>query len=416
MTNVVQVKNVIAILMVLLSINFQLTAQKIYPEHKLALINARIVDVDNESIRDGSIFINNGKIEAIHYSTEVNTDGYDVVDLEHSYLMPGMIDVHTHLNSLASAERALLSGVTTVRSASVPAFQDVSISEMVYNNQLDGPDMIPAGVYVTPFLNETILADPRLGILKDTVDSEDELRHLVRINIDRGAKVIKTRGTERAGLPETDPRKQTFTTQQLEWIVDEASKSNIPVIIHAHGDEGARAAVIAGARSIEHGTYLSDETLQLMKDKDVFLVPTYITLLDLVEPGGDYDNPVIHMRGKYMIPKSQRTIQSAMRIGVKIATGADNRYTAKTTSRVSMEVEEYIKLGMAPWQALKTTTTIAAELCEIDHYTGKIKVGYEADLIAITDNPIEDPKALQDVIMVMSNGNMSLLRLPFGKN
>lgn len=325
-----------------------------------------------------------------------------------------MIDVHTHLNSIASAKRALMSGVTTVRGASVPAFQDVSISLMVENGQLDGPDMIPAGVYVTPFLNETILADPRLGILRDTVDSEEELRHLVKINIDRGAKVIKTRGTERAGLPTTDPRKQTFTTQQLEWIVDEASKQNVPVIIHAHGDEGARAAVEAGARSIEHGTYLSDETLKLMKEKDVFLVPTYITLLDLVEPGGDYDDPVIHMRGKYMIPKSERTIKSAMKIGVKIATGADNRYSEKSTSRVSMEVEEYIRLGMDSWSALKTTTSVAAELCGIETLTGKIKVGYEADLIAVPDNPIEDSKALQDVIMVMSNGNLSLLRLPFG--
>ena len=253
-------------------------------------------------------------------------------------------------------------------------------------------------------------------ILSDTVDSETELRHLVKINIDRGAKVIKTRGTERAGLPTTDPRKQTFTTEQLKWIVDEAGQHNIPVMIHAHGDEGARAAVEAGARSIEHGTYLSDETLRLMKSKDVFLVPTFITLLDLVAPGGDYDDPVIHMRGKYMIPKSERMIKSAITMGVKIATGADNRYTEATTSRVSMEVEEYMRLGMPPWTALSTTTSLAAELCAIDHYTGKLKVGYEADLIAIPDNPIEDPKALQDVIMVMSNGNMSLLRLPFGKD
>ena len=390
--------------------------QKVYPEESFALTNTQIVDVLEQSITPGIVLIKNGKIESILKPGEDISSDYIILDLENAFLMPGMIDVHTHLNNLAAARRALISGVTTVRSASVPAFQDVSIHEMVMNNQLEGPDMIPAGVYVTPILGETILADPRLGILKDTIDTEEELRHLVKVNIERGAQVIKTRGTERAGLPETDPRLQTYTTQQLEWIVDEATKYDVPVIIHAHGDEGARAAVLAGAKSIEHGTFLSDETLSLMKERDVFLVPTYITLLDLVEPGGDYDNPVILMRGKYMIPKSERTIQSAIKMGIKIATGADNRYAAHSTSRVSMEVEHFMRLGMSPWEALATTTTNAAELLKIDDHTGSIQVGYEADLIAIPDDPTKDSKALQDVLFIMSNGHLVLNRLPFGRD
>jgi len=402
------------LILILVFTLFHSNAQKVYPNKKYALTNAQVVDIQNETIRSGTVLISNGKIESIIYQQYDKLKEYESIDLERSYLLPGMIDVHTHLNNLAAAERALMSGVTTVRSASVPAFQDVSISEMVFNGQLDGPDMIPCGVYVTPFLNETILADPRLGVLRGPVDEEGELRHLVRVNIDRGAKVIKTRGTERAGLPQTDPRKQTYTREQLGWVVDEANKHGVPVIIHAHGDEGARAAVQAGARSIEHGTFLTDETLKLMKENDVFLVPTYITLLDLTKPGGDYEHPVLEMRGSYMVPKSERTIKSAIRMGVKIATGADNRYAEKTTSRVSMEIEEFRRLGMGPWHALRTTTSLAAELLEIDEQTGKMQVGYEADLIVLPDNPITDAKALQDVIMVMSNGNLSLLRLPFG--
>ena len=406
---------IITFLIIASFINFSYT-QKVYPTSAYALINGQIVDIQNQTIVKATVLIKNGLIEKVQQPEESYDSTYEVIDLENSYLLPGMIDVHTHLSSLSAANRALISGVTTVRSASVPAFQDVSISEMTKNGFLEGPDMVACGVYVTPYLNETILADPRLGNLSENVDSEDELRQLVRINIDRGAEVIKTRGTERAGLPETDPRQQTYTKQQLEWIVDEASKSNIPVMIHAHGDEGARAAVEAGAKSIEHGTFLTDETLSLMKEKDVFLVPTYITLLDLVEPGGDYDNPVILMRGKYMIPRSQRTIKSAMKMGVKIATGADNRYTSESTSRVSMEVEEFVKLGMDPWEALKTTTINGAELLGIENSVGKIQPGFEADLIAVVDNPVEEKKALQDVVMVMSNGNLSLLRLPFSRN
>lgn len=146
--------------------------------------------------------------------------------------------------------------------------------ELVHSNRLPGPDVVPAGVYVSPNLEETVLADVRLGPLIKGVKSDDELRLLVNVNIDRGAKVIKTRGTERAGRPDTDPREQVYTEQQIQVIVEEAGKRNVPVMVHAHGDEGAKAAVLAGARSIEHGTFLSDETIwfssaYLLEDKIV---------------------------------------------------------------------------------------------------------------------------------------------------
>lgn len=398
---------------IILLLSTLITAQKIYPENTYVIVNARIVDISTQTISTGSILIHNGKIQG-RGEIEI-PDRAQVIDLNGAFIMAGMIDVHTHLDNLAAARRALMSGVTTVRSASVSAYQDVAISEMVYQGSLPGPDMIPCGVYVTPQLGETILADKRLAKLTGEVDDEQELRHLVRVNIDRGAKVIKTRGTERAGRPETDPRKQTYSTEQLEWIIDEASKADIPVMIHAHGDEGAYAAVAAGAKSIEHGTFLSEKTLRLMKETGAYLVPTYITLIDLIEPGGDYDDPVVHIRGKYMVPKSEWVIKKAMEIGVKIATGADNNYTPASTSRVSMEVEEFMRLGMPPWEALKTTTLNAAELLGIGDHTGQITKGYEADLIAIMDNPIENPKALQDVVLVMSNGNLVFNRLPFSK-
>jgi len=232
---------------------------------RLAIINAELIDGKSDRVQSGvTVLISDGKIESVKRGGKVPKD-YETIDIAGATLMPGFIDAHTHIRSLSSAKRALESGVTTVRSASTPNYQDVNLRELVKSGVLSGPDMVAAGVFVTPNLGETVLADPRLSVLMNGVNSEEELRMLVRINADRGVDFIKTRGTERAGLPNTDPRKQTYTQEQLAVIVDEANKHNIPVMAHAHGDEGGYAAVAAGVKSIEHGTYLSEKTLKLMK-------------------------------------------------------------------------------------------------------------------------------------------------------
>lgn len=408
-------KKIFLILLVLSC--YQVFSQKTYPTEKFAFTNVNLLTMESSEIQSNAVvLVSNGKIEKIGNSNLSIPKGYTILNMENTYLLPGMIDAHTHLSNLAAGERALKSGVTTVRSASTSAYQDVTFSELVKQGKFPGPDMIPTGVFVTPNIGETVLADPRLGNLMKDIQSEEDLRELVGINIDRGVGYIKTRATERAGLPDTDPRKQTYTEEQLHAVVDEAAKSNIRVMVHAHGDEGARAAVKAGAASIEHGSYLSEETLKLMKERGTYFVPTYITLVDLIEPGGDYDNPVLEMRGKYMLPQIEKAIKNAIQMEVKLVTGADNRYTSESTSRVSMEVEHFVRLGMDPYKAIKTTTSNAAELLGIEDNTGLIKEGYEADLIAIPYNPLVEITSLQDVIMVMSNGNLVFNRLPFRKD
>jgi imidazolonepropionase-like amidohydrolase len=329
--------------------------------------------------------------------------------------MPGFIDAHTHIRSLSSAKRALESGVTTVRSASTPNYQDVNLRELVKSGVLSGPDMVAAGVFVTPNLGETVLADPRLSVLMNGVNSEEELRMLVRINADRGVDFIKTRGTERAGLPNTDPRKQTYTQEQLAVIVDEANKHNIPVMAHAHGDEGGYAAVAAGVKSIEHGTYLSEKTLKLMKQKGTYLVPTFTTVVDLTEPGGDYDNPVLFIRGQHMLSALEKTVKRAYEIGIKIVTGADTGYGPNSVTRVGMEITNFVKLGMKPMDAIRSATSVGAELLQISDRTGTVTVGKEADLVVVPDNPLEDIRSVQDVVLVISNGVIAMNRLPFSK-
>jgi imidazolonepropionase-like amidohydrolase len=377
-----------------------------------ALTNANLFDGVNERITENvTVLVNDGRIERIA-TGDVNVPrGYTVIDIEGNFLMPGMIDVHTHIDSIERAKRALDSGVTTVRSASVSAYQDIGLRELVRSGKLAGPEVLAAGVYVTPNLGAAALADPRLVELFDGVNSDDDLRRLVNINIDRGVDVIKTRGTQRAGLPNTDPRQQVYTERQLRIVVEEAAKHDIPVLVHAHGDEGARAAVLAGARSIEHGTYLKTETLQLMKEHGTWFVPTHVTIVDLVEERFNY---VLRLRGRHMVPQLEKVMREAYELGVKFATGADNYYEAESINRISMEIEAFAKIGMSHFEALQAGTVNSAELLRIDDRTGRIAEGFEADMIVVPGNPLENLQVLEDVLLVMSNGQLALKRFPFG--
>ncbi len=381
-----------------------------------AIINVNLFNGFENKIHSSSIvFVKTGKVERIGKLGDTISKEYEIIDGLGYYMIPGMVDVHTHMDNLASAKRALETGVTTVRTAGVAAYQDVALMELSRSGKIAGPDVVPGGVYVSPNLEETILADTRLAPLINGVKTDDELKLLVNVNIDRGAKVIKTRGTERAGRPETDPREQVYTEQQIRVIVQEAGKRGVPVMIHAHGDEGARAAVLAGAKSIEHGTFLTDETLKLMKEKGTYLVPTYITLEDLTQPGGDYTGPVLELRGKFMMPQAEKVFRKAHELGIKIVTGADNNYTAVTTSRISLECQHFVRMGMTNFEAIQSATVLAAELLGLDKTSGRIEKGYDADLVLIPGNPLEEIRYLQDALFVMSNGQIALKRIPFGK-
>lgn len=379
----------------------------------LALTNANVFDGVDERIRENvTILIKDGRVERIEDGGADVPRGYDVIDCEGYYLMPGLFDVHTHIDTLDRAQRALESGVTTVRTASGTAFEDIGLRALARAGKMAGPDVVAAGLYVTPDLGNAVLADPRLVELADGVTSDDDLRLLVEVNIDRGVDVIKTRGTQRAGLPDTDPRQQVYTERQLRVIVEAASRRGVPVMVHAHGDEGARAAVLAGARSVEHGTYLSEETIRLMRERGTYFVPTYVTMAEMNEERYDY---VLRLRGRHMVPQLENAIRMAYAAGVPIATGADNYYDEESINRIAIEVEHFVRLGMTPFEALQSATTVAADLLDLGDRTGRIAAGYEADIILVPANPLIHVAALQDVLMVISNGRVAVKRIPFAK-
>lgn len=379
----------------------------------LVFKNANIVNgVDKEISVGQTLVVRNGVIDKILSPDAPLPEDSEIFDVENGYLLPGLIDAHAHVSSLENAERALQYGTTTIRSASVGSYADVAMQKLVQTGEFAGPEIIPAGVFVQPDLGEDVLGDPELaGFYNRKVESEEDLRKLVQINIDNGVQFIKTRSAERAGSPETDPRKQVYTEEQISFIVDEASQSDIPVMAHAHGS--VDAAVNAGVRSIEHGTYASREDLELMRKKDTYLVPTYSTVEDLTLPGGDYDHPVTNIRGQHMLPKMEETVQTAIEIGVKLVASTDSGYGPESFNRVPTEVINFVTLGMDPFEAIQSATLTAAELLQIEDRTGTIEEGKEADLIVVYDNPLEDIRALQDVVMVVSNGEVTLNRLPF---
>jgi len=384
------------------------------PQPYLALVNGNVLDVRTGGIEaNATIVLRDGKIASIGPGPA--PAGADIIDLEGRYVLPGLFDAHTHLDGLDRARRALHSGVTTARSASVGSYRDVVIGRMSKAGYIAGPDYLGAGVFVTPYIEDAVLASPSLMRLPVPIQSEEDLRALVRINVENGARVIKTRGTERAGRPDTDPREQVYTEAQLRAVVEEATRLGVFVLCHAHGDEGARAAVAAGVRSIEHGTYLSDETLRLMKERGTYFVPTYTTMIDLLEPGGDYDDPVVKFRGLHMLPRIEDTFRRARAVGIPIVTGADSSYGPESISRVSTEIVNYVKLGMSPLEAIQSGTIRAAELFGLEKETGALEPGLEADLIVIEKNPLEDIRVIQDIILVISNGRVGLKRLPFGR-
>ncbi len=385
------------------------------PPEPLALTNANVVDLRDGRVRAGvTLVLRDGKIESLGAGTVPG--GVRTIDVRGRYLLPGLVDAHTHIASFAAAQRALESGVTTARSSGVSYYFDMGFRELVKKGGVAGPDMVASGYHVRPRVaEEAFVSHPALFALMAGIDTADEIRQMVRANLAEGVEWIKILATERAGTADTDPRKQVYNEAELKAAVDEAAAKGVPVQAHAHGEEGAMAAVRAGVRSIEHGTYLSDDTLRLMKEKGTYYVPTYTTVVDLTQPGGDYDVPALRLRGEHMLPRLRQSVQHAHRFGVKLVTGADTSYGPGSLTRIAGEVASFVELGLSSLDALRSATSVAAEMLGKERSIGALEPGFEADLIAVEGNPLSDARSLQDPLLVISNGRVALNRLEFAK-
>lgn len=379
----------------------------------LVLANAHVIDVTSGTVRENvSVLVEGNRITGIVDGDVTAPAGARTVDLMGRYLAPGMMDGHTHVGNADQALRALRSGVTTMRSMGTAHYADVGMRELQRGGHLTAPEYLAAGYHVRPPAAEEFFQDhPEMGrFMESGIQGVEAVRAMTAAIVSRDVDFVKTNATERAGLPNTDPRKRFYSLEELTAIVDEAGSAGIPVAAHAHGDDGGRDAVLAGVRSIEHGTYLSPETLRIMAERGTYLVPTIAIVRDLTIPGGDYDNAALNMRGRHMLPRVQEMARNAHALGVKIVAATDTGYGPESTTTLAHELQEFVEVGMTPAEALRAATSTAAELMGISERTGRVEEGMEADLIVLERNPLDDIDVMLDVLMVVSDGKVIVMR------
>ena len=370
--------------------------------------HVNVVDgLSNTPAFDMTVAVTNGKITSVEKSRDDLYRTGARFDVQGKWLVPGYVDAHVHLADMERARTALRSGATTVRTMQCDRFVDIQIRDAHRQGREDLPDVVAAGYQIRPDMSPPFFEDfPQLADLRTRVGGADNVRRVVRALVSRGVDHIKFLATERAGTPETDPRKRTFSDDEVQALVDEARKAGLRVAAHAHGDEGALAAVKAGVHSIEHGTYLSDDTLALMHRKGTYYVPTFTVGRQAPSRPEDRDNPVLAERRREALPLRNRLTMLAEAGGVPLAAGTDLVYA---TAELSMadEALSLQKAGLSAVRVLQIMTSGSAKLLGVQDRTGAIKVGLEADFVILGANPLTALDALKDIRMVVNDGKVA---------
>jgi imidazolonepropionase-like amidohydrolase len=259
--------------------------------------------------------------------------------------------------------------------------------------------MRAAGVFVTPELGDTVLADPALAplaALPDGVRSPSDLRYLTRVNVSRGVDVVKTRANPRAGIAEQDPTELVYDREQIAAVVAAAGRAG--VLCHAYSEAGIDGAVRAGVTSIEHGVFVGDATIALMARKGTYFTPTMAAITGMASD----PDPILAERGRQYTPVLQAAVREAHARGVTVVAGTDSFGTA--VDPIGREVRLLIEAGLPHLDAIRAATTHAARLLRWSDRVGRLKRGYAADLVVVGANPLEDAAALEKIEVIVAQG------------
>ncbi|MFJ4841714.1 amidohydrolase family protein [Streptomyces sp. NPDC088746] len=355
-----------------------------------------------EVTENAVVVIRDGTVRAAGPRGSVGIPGdADVLDAHGRWVLPGLVDAHIHLSTAAEARDAVRQGATSARSGSTSFYQDIAVRELARHSPGLAPRLTAAGVFVTPDLGETVLADPDLtplARLKDGVRSAEALRRVVEVNIARGADVIKTRVNERAGLPEQDPLTQVYSHEQLSEVVAAARRRGKGVLCHSYSEQGCHDAVTAGIRSLEHGAFVGERTLDEMLRRGTYFTPTLTAIAGLAQS----TDPVLAERGRTYLPVLERAVLAAHELGVPLAAGTDS--SGGTVRPIGREVELMRAAGLPALDAIRTATTGAARLLGLERTVGRLASGYAGDAILVDGDPLADVSVLTKPVRVIRAG------------
>jgi len=387
-------------------------------------------------VRNAVILVRGARIEAAGAGVAV-PNGARVIDLSRYTVLPGFIDTHVHITGrpvgegdwvhagvtdgaaddalwgAMNARRTLEAGFTTVRNVGAAGFSDVALRNAVNAGRVPGPRILASGAAIgitgghcddNGYRQGLFAHEP--GPLEGVADGADQVRAAVRLQIKYGADVIKVCATGGVLSQGDEVGAQQYTEEELRVAVETAHLLGRRVATHAHGTEGIKVAVRAGVNSIDHGSLLDAEGVQLMAERGTFLVRTLMAGEAVGGPGSEERLPAwAASKGRVVWEGAQRGVRMAVQGGVRIAFGTDAGVFPHGTN--AHEFELLVRYGgLTPMQAIQTATGNAAALLGMERDIGTVAAGRYADLVAVSGDPLADVALLRTVAFVMKGGEV----------
>jgi len=418
-----------------LSITFLLLSSTFLFAQTTYIHCGNLVDTKNgKTLTNRTVVVKDNLITAIEKGySKPNSDKDKVIDLKNKTVLPGLIDMHVHIemefnpsnyiqeftqndidvafHSTVFAKTTLLAGFTTVRDLGGSGV-NTSLRNAIIKGYAAGPRIYSAGKAIGTTGGH---ADPTNGMRKElmgnpgpnegVINSAEDGKKAVRQRYKNGADVIKITATGGVLSVAKNGQNPQFTIEEIKSICETAKDYDMHVAAHAHGDEGMQRAILGGVKTIEHGTLMSDKTMEMMKTHDVYYVPTITAgkeVSDKAKIKGFYPE-IIVPKALEIGPKIQGTFEKAYKKGVPIAFGTDAGVFPHGLN--AKEFYYMVEAGMPEMKAIQSATTTNANILKNDKI-GQIAVGYYADIIAVDDDPIKNIKTLENVVFVMKDGKV----------
>ncbi|WP_297633183.1 amidohydrolase family protein [uncultured Clostridium sp.] len=388
--------------------------------------NANIVDVINSKILEGkSLIIEDGEIKKILDKDEIIEGKFEeIIDLKSKYIMPGLIDCHVHVFSdgsgkinlfkenidpvLATAvainnlETLLKSGVTYIRDLGSARGFDISLKECVSLGIIKGPNIKCCGQFIT-------MTGGHMNMIGREADGIEEVRKATRESIKMGADIIKLAASGGVITPRSDVNAYQFNEDELRVAVIEGHKANKKVATHAHSVQAIKNSILAGVDSIEHGSLIDDECIELMVKNKTYLVPTLkvgYSIVNGYENGEKIVGEEEYKKEKGMYKNHGKNLEKAYKAGVKIALGTDSGVPGCIFGTTYQELLLLQKCNVAVKDILKIATINSAELLDINDKYGVIAENKIADFLVLNENPFNKLETIGEILAVYKNGKL----------